>query len=275
MTAAATATTAAATQVTVMPWTKAALAPAARAEPAAPGRVAATPSAPPTDDRTAARAGAGSAATDAGRALVNFEASRLPSTATPRAPPSSRVVSLTADPTPALRSGIDAMIPVVDGAIDRPIPAPIVTMASTRCQYGDATSDWARNSRPRATISRPVLTTLRLPKCSTNRALAGAATIIMKAIGSMRTPASRALYPTTSCRYWVRKKNVPNMAKNTMLMAAVADENVGFRKKRRSSIGNSVRSSHSAKRRSTASPATIGPTVAGAFQPWTGPSMIP
>ena len=167
------------------------------------------------------------------------------------------------------------MIPVVDGAIERPIPAAIVTMARTRCQYGVATSDWASSNSPSATISRPLLTTLRLPNFSTKRALAGAATIIMKAIGSMRTPASRALYPSTSCRYWVRRKNVPNMAKNTMLMAAVAAENVGFLKKRRSSIGYSVRSSQSPKTRRTATPDRIGPIVAGAVQPWTGPSMMP
>ena len=80
-------------------------------------------------------------------------------------------------------------------------------------------------------MSRPVLTTLRLPNFSTNLALDGAAIIIVNGIGSMRTPASRAEYPSTSWRYWVRRKNVPNMAKNTRLMAAVADENVGFLKK--------------------------------------------
>ena len=110
------------------------MAPAASGPPTAGGREWATPRAPPSDDWTAARADAGSAATDAGRAAVNFDASRLPSTATPSAPPSSRVVSLTAEPTPALRSGSDAMIPVVDGAIDRPIPTAMVTMARTRCQ---------------------------------------------------------------------------------------------------------------------------------------------
>ena len=47
--------------------------------------------------------------------------------ATPRAPPISRVVSLTADPTPARSGGRDPMIESVAGAIARPIPVPTST----------------------------------------------------------------------------------------------------------------------------------------------------
>ena len=68
---------------------------------------------------------------------------------------------------------------------------------------------------------------------------------------------------------------MPNMAKNTRLMAAVADENVGFLKNRRSSIGCSARSSQAAKSPSTARPDSSGASVAGAVQPWFGPSMMP
>ena len=42
----------------------------------------------------------------------------------PRAPPSSRVVSFTADPTPAFDSGTDVMISPVAGAAVMPMPAP-------------------------------------------------------------------------------------------------------------------------------------------------------
>ena len=69
---------------------------------------------------------------------------------------------------------------------------------------------------------------------------------------------------------------MPNMAKNTMLMAAVAAENVGFLKKRRSSIGCSARSSQSREGDEDGQAAEQdGPSVAGAVQPWAGPSMIP
>ncbi len=48
----------------------------------------------------------------------------LPRTATPRAPPVCLVVSLTAEPTPALPGGSDPMIDSVAGAVVRPMPTP-------------------------------------------------------------------------------------------------------------------------------------------------------
>ena len=42
--------------------------------------------------------------------------------AIPMAAPSSRAVSLTADPTPWLSSGVFDMMAVVDGAVASPIP---------------------------------------------------------------------------------------------------------------------------------------------------------
>ncbi len=54
----------------------------------------------------------------------------LPSTATPRAPPSSRVVSFTAEPTPALFGGSEPMIASVAGAITRAMPVASTTMAN-------------------------------------------------------------------------------------------------------------------------------------------------
>ena len=53
----------------------------------------------------------------------------LPSTATPSAPPTSRTVSLTADPTPALEGGSEPMIDSVVGAHVRAMPVPITTRA--------------------------------------------------------------------------------------------------------------------------------------------------
>src|SRR6266536_545781 len=47
----------------------------------------------------------------------------LPMTATPRVPPSSRVASLTAEPTPAFALGTTPMIASVAGALVRPIRA--------------------------------------------------------------------------------------------------------------------------------------------------------
>ena len=54
----------------------------------------------------------------------------LPTIATPSAPPSSRVVSLTADPMFARAGGSESMIDSVAGAPARPMPAPMRTSAA-------------------------------------------------------------------------------------------------------------------------------------------------
>ena len=53
-----------------------------------------------------------------------------PNTATPTAPPIWRVVSLTADPTPALARGSEPMIESVHGAITFAMPAPIIIVTT-------------------------------------------------------------------------------------------------------------------------------------------------
>ena len=78
------------------------------------------PTAAPTDSPAAS-------ATSGGRPVRSnpdryCDATMLPSTAMPSAPPNSRVVSLTADPMPALLSGTDDMIAPVAGAIVTAMP---------------------------------------------------------------------------------------------------------------------------------------------------------
>ncbi len=53
-----------------------------------------------------------------------------PITATPSAPPVWRVVSLTAEPTPALALGSEPMIDSVAGAMVRPMPTPKISRIS-------------------------------------------------------------------------------------------------------------------------------------------------
>ena len=49
-------------------------------------------------------------------------------TATPSAPPTWRVVSLTAEPTPAFARGSEPMIDSVAGAMTSPMPAAMMTI---------------------------------------------------------------------------------------------------------------------------------------------------
>ena len=62
----------------------------------------------------------------------------LPRIATPRAPPIWRVVSLTADPTPALASGSEPMIELVAGVITMPSPVPSRARTAATSQYDES-----------------------------------------------------------------------------------------------------------------------------------------
>ena len=64
---------------------------------------------------------------------VYADANTLPMIATPSAPPTCRVVSFIADPTPAFASGSEPMIDSVAGAIAIPMPAPRITSAISTC----------------------------------------------------------------------------------------------------------------------------------------------
>ena len=56
------------------------------------------------------------------------ELNTLPIRATPRVPPTSRVVSLTAEPTPAVLELIAPMMDSVAGALVKPMPTPPTTI---------------------------------------------------------------------------------------------------------------------------------------------------
>ncbi len=57
-------------------------------------------------------------------------ADRLPTMAMPRAPPTSRIVSLTALPAPAWCAGTVVMMVGLAGAMTRPMPAPMMATAT-------------------------------------------------------------------------------------------------------------------------------------------------
>ena len=86
---------------------------------ASAGAVSATAYAAPMELRAAVDCAFGQQSSQAGGQLVAVGGGeeRLPMTATPRVPPSSRVVSLTAEPTPAFSVGSEPMIDSVAGAM--------------------------------------------------------------------------------------------------------------------------------------------------------------
>ena len=62
------------------------------------------------------------------------DANTEPMIAMPRAPPTSRVTSLTAEPTPDFESGSDDTIMPLAGAMRVAMPPDISTRKMTRCQ---------------------------------------------------------------------------------------------------------------------------------------------
>ena len=99
---------------------------------ATPGTCAARASVKPTEPRASSRV-AGSIRcpiSSISRSAYREEKSE-PTTATPRVPPSSRVASLTADPTPARAGGSTRMIDSVAGVVTRPMPVPSRTICGT------------------------------------------------------------------------------------------------------------------------------------------------
>ena len=110
--------------------------------------------------------------------------------ATPNVPPSSRAVSLTADPTPALAGGSAPMMASVAGALTRPSPPPMKSIWPTTNQYDEVAESRVVQAKPMAIEVRPAATIALVPNRSASLALSGAAIPVKRANGTVRTPAS-------------------------------------------------------------------------------------
>lgn len=161
-----------------MAWTNASRAASAISAPKLP--LIWTPA--PMDARAAAATGAG---TPSGSAWESCDAysddMMLPMTATPSAPPSSRVVSLTAEPMLARSGGSALMIDAVAGAPASPMPAPMSSNAIARRPYPVFVPTVAATARPIENSSIPVTTRRRVPNRTTSCEESGAKTIIAPA----------------------------------------------------------------------------------------------
>src|SRR3954469_13400922 len=244
------------------------------AAPAVPPVCTPSPSALSTDSEATATWSRGNADSAAVMCEANDDANTLPRIATPRAPPIWRVVSFIAEPRPAFASGNEPMIDSVAGTIAVPMPTPRITRAISTWGSPDVTVIVPRYPSPIATAVIPNATSTLLPKRSTNRPASGAVTISTSAMGATRMPACNGVYPSTNCRYCVKKNNDPNSAKNTKTMEMFAAVNRGFSKNVTSSIGWSLRSSQIANVASTISAKPKPTIVCGDVHPCDGASMI-
>jgi len=106
------------------------------------------------------------------------------------------------------------------------------------------------------------------------RALDGATTNIVMAMGRRCTPASSAEYPITNWKYCVRRKIDPNIAKNRSMIPPLAALNLGFDQNEVSSIGWAVRDSHTQNAPSTRKDRAKVARVAVDVQPFSGAWMM-
>src|ERR1700758_5579939 len=122
-----------------------------------------------------------------------MDANTLPTIATPRVPPSSRVVSLTAEPTLALSALSEPMIDSVAGAVANPSPPPSNSIWAAVWLYGVPASTVDAHASPAANMTNPPATTAVVPTFSTIRGPTTLATAIENATGRSRTPGSKAV----------------------------------------------------------------------------------
>jgi hypothetical protein len=122
-------------------------------------------------------------------------------------------------------------------------------------------------TNPPAIRASPAATTSLVPRRGTTFGDETAATTMAIANGSVRTPACRAEYPFTSCRYCVTRKMNPNSAKNPSVIARLAAVNRMLRKRFTSSSGADTRRSHHENTASRTAAPAIPPIVVAEIQP--------
>src|SRR5580765_6430861 len=206
------------------------------------GSWAATDCATPTESWARSSTSPGRAAYDPeARCAPNTEAKTEPTTATPSVPPSSRVASFTALPTPARAGGSTSRIDSVAGVEISPMPRPISTICGTITWAYDVLTDAVeiqRNAVPKSTM--PVVTTTLVPIRGASAAPTTDATAMLSATGRMRAPVERVPKPRTNWKYWVTRKMKPNRAKNVIVTAPLAALKRRSLKRVTSSIGCGV-----------------------------------
>src|SRR5919197_4739130 len=167
-----------------------------------------------------------------------------PMSATPNTPPSSRLLFVPAEATPACRVGTDANTAAVIGAMVRAIPDPhTIIDGKITPRYDESACDRSINARPMPDSVVPAVMNHLDPNRSDRRPAMGASSRIITGNGNSRMPAPRGEYPWTCWKYSVRKKTVPNSAKNTDAATTFAAANVRMRKNDNGSIGDSARDS--------------------------------
>jgi hypothetical protein len=99
----------------------------------------------------------------------------VPRTAIPKAPPTSRARSFTAEATPWRWAGSEETIAVVAGAVASAIPMPVSSAPAPKRQYEESTSSVVKTRKPIPISARPTPPVTRTPR---RRASFGAAAFL-------------------------------------------------------------------------------------------------
>src|SRR5207302_5839771 len=119
------------------------------------------------------------------RARRNADVTMAPSRATPNTPPSSRLVLVAAEATPACLVGTEAITAAVMGAMVRAMPEPHTTMDGKMTpKYEDAGSERSMRARPIAERAGPAVMNHREPYRSESRPATGASSRIITGNGN-------------------------------------------------------------------------------------------
>ena len=163
--------------------------------------------------------------------------------ATPSVPPSSRVVSLTAEPTPAFSCGSEPMIASVAGAVVSPSPTAMSTIAARRDPSTSVSAPTSSRPHERRSPSRSGRRRrpASCPTRSTSRGATGRRSPARDrerqgAHAGARASSSRARTGSTGSTM----KMKPNRAKNATATGRWPALNRGWRRRRTSSIGSSI-----------------------------------
>ena len=123
-----------------------------------------------------------------------------PSTATPSAEPTCRLVDATPAATPACVTGIPDTAVFVIGALTMPKPTPNTTYAATTRSSGVSTSRLSSRAPLAAIPAPPTRSGSRVPRVATIRPEIGGSSTVIAAMGRVSSPACSGENPRTSCR---------------------------------------------------------------------------
>ncbi len=143
----------------------------------------------------------------------------------------------------------------VSGIMATPAPTPRSIIGTAICgKYCVSIEIRLTHAIPIRAMMRPAIISRMLPTRGAIRGTTCTIPNIATVIGRNASPAASGLKPSAPCRYWVRKKNIPNMPLTSRTRAMYAPERSRLTNSRSGVMGCSARTSVKTKAASRAAP---------------------